>query len=513
IVLPAGASADDHFAAGDLAAVIAERTNLTLVVTAGEPQPGDIALKQVKEPLASGPEAYRVVVGEHIEAVAADAAGLFYAACTIGQLTGPGGALPRVTIEDWPAYPLRGLQYDVARGQTVETGWWEKLIRELARCKLNAIMVYGENDYAFRGFPFLGRAGTFTPEKAQHLADFARRYHVQLIPQFEALGHASAVLSSKELEPLREAGGPWVYCTSKQATWDFLDRIFAELVEQFPDSRYLHVGADEFEMAFGKCPDCAAKVARVGLGGLYAEHMNKLNALGRKHGRKMLFWPSHAGPSDDLSYMTIANAASLQRDCIPTEWIYHGPTSYPEIARYQDLGFEDVWVSPAVVCFSVIWPDYPTTYRGIRGFLRAGDARGSRGAMTTTWEWMHGALAANSLLGMVYAAECAWSLGQTTTADFERRFAGWYFGVDDPAGESLHQALAVPWPDGASGALLRNQRLLTELAWAAPATVRRLVIKQPQLHDVAPSLAAVEQAIARVDALQQRAVRNAALLD
>lgn len=503
---------EDRFAAEDLAAVLRERCGRSPAVVVDAPRPGDIALKRGELP-AGGPEAYRVeVTAGGVTGTAADAAGLFYAACTIGQLAAPDGRLPLCRIADRPAFGLRGIQYDVARGQTVPVEWWERLIRTLARWKLNAIMIYGEDDYQFVAFPFLGRPGTFTPDKARRLSDYARRYHLQLIPQFEALGHASAVLGHDELKALRENGSPWVFCTSNEQTWRFLDTVFGELAEQFPDSRYLHIGADEFEFDFGKCPQCRAKVEAGGYGALYAEHLNRLRELCEKHGRTMLFWPSHGGPSPELSWMSVQYAAQLDKRCIPTEWIYHGPAAYPELEQYQQLGYQDVWAAPAVVCYSRIWPDYVTTFRGIRGFLRAGRDRGIGGVMTTTWEWMHGGLAANSMVGLAYAAECAWNPDSTAVTDFLRRFGAELFGVGD--GKLVQEALVWPWPRSGTAARLYDGTYVRDLLWAQPTAVRRgFSMRQPERAAEAPTaVAALDVALARVGDLERRATRNGDVL-
>ncbi|MBC7288862.1 MAG: family 20 glycosylhydrolase, partial [Armatimonadetes bacterium] len=405
-----------------------------------------------------------------------------------------------------------------ARGQTVNVEWWKRLIRSLARYKLNALMIYGENDYRFEAYPFLGREGTFTPEKARELSEYAHRYHVQLIPQFESLGHASAVLRSEQLADLREAGSTWVFCTSNPKTWEFLERVIDELCRQFPYAQYIHVGADEFEFDFGKCPSCRAKVEQVGYTGLYAEHMNRLNEIIRKRGRTMLFWPSHGGPTAELSYLTIkaAQAGLMKLDCIPTEWIYHGPAQYPEIKQYQDLGFADVWASPAVVCFSIIWPDYRTTYRGIRGFLRAGAERGIKGAMTTTWEWMHGGVVANSMLGMVYAAECAWSLGRTTVADYERRYAASWLGLpaDEASAAMVHELLAMPWPADGELSFMNNAHLMQRLFWSEPRELQWITAQEKVLTGDAGRkvVAHVDGLLERLGQMRAAAKRNADLL-
>lgn len=522
IVLAGHTADEDRFAAEDLADQLAERAGLKPSVAADAPgivlelvSPTRLAVqaRRLDLDLPETPAGtYLVQVADTVHAWAADSDGLFYAAQTIAQLVTPDGTLPRCQIADWPAYPVRGLQYDVARGQTVEVDWWKRVIRDLARCKLNMLVVYGEDDYAFERYPFLGREGTFTPEKAKLLSEYAHRYHMQLVPQFESLGHAGAVLRHEELADLREAGGSWVFCTSEPKVWEFLDNIYAELTEQFPYAEYIHVGGDEFESGFHKCERCREK----SIGELYAEHMNKLNALCRKHDRTMLFWPSHRGPTDELSYMSVKYIDMLDKDCIPTEWIYHGPSTYPQIEQYQDLGFEDCWVSPAVVCFSRLWPDYRTTWRGIRGFHRAGHERGVKGCMTTTWEWRNGGIVSNSLPGMFYAAECAWSLGATSVGDYLRRYAALWYGDPRPeAGEELNAAVIEPWPREGRAAVCYNSRLISGAWSVSPRRVRlEYALKSPLLTDAAAEIiAANEQALARLESLRGHATRNADLLD
>lgn len=532
IVLVGKPTAADRFAAQDLADQLNERTKRRLkIVETTSAKPGDVVLRRTSSselaksqpghrpafpPDCHWDQAYSLTVTDRAAVTAVGEPGLFYGAQTVAQLVSTKPEIPRCQVNDWPAYPLRGLQWDVARGQTVKADFWKYALRELGRCKLNAVMIYGEDDYRLRRYPFLGREDTFTPEKVSELSAFAEKYHVQLIPQFEALGHAGAVLGHEELKDLREAGGSWVFCTSSPKTWEFLDNVFGELAEQFPNSRYFHVGGDEFEDGFAKCEQCQARVKEIGLGGLYAEHMNKLNAIVKKHGRAMLFWPSHAASTPELSYLTLNNRDKMERDCIPTEWIYHGPPSYPEIKQYQDAGFKDVWTSPAVVCYSIIYPDYPTTYRGIRGFLRAGKERGVKGTCTTTWEWMHGALFENSWLGLLYAAECGWSLGKSSSSDFNRRFAHHWLGLTSAdSADCIADTIAEPWPSAGPGAICRNGTLMRDLFWCEPKRVRREFAMKKGLGPESSQaiVVAAEAALERLSTIRAEANRNKRMLE
>ena len=529
IVVAPGAPELVASAAQELHDLVAERTGVELVVAASAESaaPGiRLVLAAVGSPAAAPippqGESYELTLtAQGATVTGRDAAGCFYGAMTLGQLaqSAPGGgvALPCGRILDGPAFPQRLIQYDVARGQTIEVDYVKRMIRELARCKINGLVFYMEDDFQFRQFPFLGRPGTFTHDKARELSTFARRYGVQLIPQFEALGHASAVLRHNELTGLREGGDAWVFCTSAPATWAFFDAVFGELAEAFPDAAFIHTGGDEFESGFGKCERCKATVATRGLGGLYADHMNQLNALVKKRGRTMLFWPSHTGPTPELSDMSLKYQSQLEKDCIPTEWIYHGPATYPTLEAYQQAGFKDVFCSPAVESYSRVWPDHVTTLRAIRGFYRAGLERGCGGAYCTTWEFMHGALWENSWYGLLFAAECSWNPGSTSQSQFTRRFADVWWGLtpaDDAVAATVAAAVLEPLPSSGPAALWHSGVYLRDLLWApAPRVLREFALKRPEVAANVDGLrTAIAAATGQLESLAPRIRRNALTL-
>lgn len=467
------------------------------------------------------PEGYVLEISkEKASIVGDDETGLFYGVETLCQLLkkGPDGGVraPALQIRDWPSYPLRGFQYDIARGQTVDVEFCKRVIREAARYKMNCIMFYMEDDYKFEKYPFTGRPGTFTKAKAQELSKYADQYHVMLIPQYESLGHAGAVLGHPEMKDLREGTSAWVFCTNEPKVWQFLDDAYAELAEAFPNSKYIHVGGDEFEGPFGTCERCRAIRDKQGLGALYVMHMNKLNELCKKYHRTMMFWPSHQGPTPEESYLTLKNADKMERDCIPTEWIYHGPAAYPEIEQYQKAGFMDVCVSPAVESYSRIWPDYVTTFRAIRGFYQAGADRKCGAAICTTWEFMTGALIENSMYGLVYAGECGWSLGQGSRLDYNRRFAANWLGNHGPqAAQLIDDTIYLPVPTTGPAAFWRDGRLVREIFWANPATFRRSVMQRDAtLVQRAPELdKAMQAALDRLTEIRKTSTSNLMTLD
>jgi hypothetical protein len=135
--------------------------------------------------------------------------------------------------------------------------------------------------------------------------------------------------------------------------------------------------------------------------------------------------------------------------------------------------------------------------------------------MTTTWEWMHGAVVANSMLGFGYVAECSWSLGKTSVKDFERRFGRRWLGLrEGDVGGAVHSVLAAPWPAQGPAAVMRNGRLMEDLFWKDPRSVcRQLALRHEALRTGASEIAkAADDALSRLAALRKDARSNADLL-
>ena len=524
-------SPEDRLAAFSLRDEIRLRTGLRLGVRQGIPrEAAGIALgvlgrdeeirEQVARPVTREQGYALEVTPGSIAICGADSAGLFYGMQTLLQLlpergsaglTTSGRAIPALTIRDWPALRYRMVQYDIARGQTVNVAFCKHVIRTLAHYKINQLMFYLEDDFKYRAYPFLGREGTFTHENASELSRFARDYHVELVPEIESLGHAGALLSHPELADLRDAGNPWNFCPCAPGTLPFLGNVYTELADAFGGG-FLHVGGDEFEGGFAKDERCKGPLAEWGFEGLYARYMTQLDEAVKARGRRMMIWAAH---ENDL---TLRAGDRLSKNMIIFEWIYHGPAEYPTIERYQQAGFE-VYVVPSVVDYSRIYPDYETTFRAVRGFIGAGAARGVMGECTTTWELMQGALFENSWYGLIYSADCGWAPQQAEKASFDERFAALWFGAPGAGREMGALLTDLVGGDG----FWRDGLLVTQIFWASPERVRREFVGpatavgadgRPPLPEQAVRLvAAADAAVARIEALRPRVRRNHLTLD
>jgi hexosaminidase len=224
-----------------------------------------------------GPEGYGLEVEPHrITVSASSAAGLFYGAVTLWQLLPPGvnaGEIPAQSIRDAPAYAWRGVMLDSAR-HFQSPAFIRSMIDWMAWHKLNVLHWHLTDDQGWRleirKYPRLTSVGAwrvdpdgtryggfYTQNEVRDIVRFAATRHVQIVPEIEMPGHATAAIAAYPALGARNAttGAPplavsasWGVHTHlfnlEPQTFTFLESVLAEMMELFPGP-YLHIGGDE----------------------------------------------------------------------------------------------------------------------------------------------------------------------------------------------------------------------------------------------------------------------------
>jgi hexosaminidase len=236
-----------------------------------------------------GAEGYSLVAAsDRITISAATPAGLFYGGVTLWQLMtakpqqGIGVNVPAVNIVDAPRFQWRGLMLDSARHfQSVE--YVKQFIDWMALHKLNTLHWHLTDDQGWRieikKYPRLTSVGAwrvpagpaaranidpktgkprviggfYTQEQIRDVVAYAAARHVNVVPEIEMPGHATAaVVAYPELgvtrNPSKAVPEEWgIFPTLfnvEESTFTFLANVLGEVIELFP-SQYIHVGGDE----------------------------------------------------------------------------------------------------------------------------------------------------------------------------------------------------------------------------------------------------------------------------
>ncbi len=284
-----------------------------------------------------GNEGYALSVKKDGVVISAPApAGIFYAIQTLRQLLPveaetQGAALPEkvawkipcVEIEDRPRFQWRGLMMDCSR-TFWKKSFLKRKIRLMSLYKLNRLHLHLTDDQGWRlqirklpelteiGSKFGAkygeapeRQGFYTQEDIKEIIAYAARYNVEIIPEIEMPGHATAALTV--YPDLSCSGGPFeifpffkgpgitkdIFCAGNEKTFEFLEEVLGEVVDLFP-SEFVHIGGDEAPKdRWSKCPKCQARIKGEGLKNeqeLQSYFIKRIEKFLHARGKRLIGW-------------------------------------------------------------------------------------------------------------------------------------------------------------------------------------------------------------------------------
>lgn len=238
----------------------------------------------------SEPEAYRMNISKkRVTITATDSAGSYWGSRTLLQMLAQNPTeLPCGSAWDAPRYKLRGFMLDAAR-LPITMDYLKDVVRVMSWYKMNDLQLHlndnfifhehyvdaGEDPFrksyaAFRlqsnmkgkdGTPLTAQDLFYTRKEFRDLVSFARQRGVNIVPEFDAPGHA---LSFTRVRPDLIYKGPMNHAkrrcemldAANPETLSFVSQVWDEYLQgntpTFAGCKVVHVGADEF---FGAAED------------------------------------------------------------------------------------------------------------------------------------------------------------------------------------------------------------------------------------------------------------------
>jgi hexosaminidase len=312
-------------AAANYLAGLWRRTNnlqLRVVAARAEPawRPGDACTIVFQRAAGFGNEGYRVEVGtQQITVSASTDAGLLYGAVTLWQLLPTrlqSGTVAAQTIVDSPRFAWRGLLLDSSR-HFQSTAFIRSMIDWMAWHKLNVLHWHLTDDQGWRlqirRYPKLtsvgawrgsGRSaygGFYTQAEVAGIVRFAAERHVQIVPEIDMPGHATAAIAAypwlgSSSEPLVVSSSWGVHrhlFNLEPRTFQFLDDVLDEVMQLFP-SPFVHVGGDEaVKDEWNASMQVQARARELGISdsaALQAYFTRRMARYVEKHGKRLVGW-------------------------------------------------------------------------------------------------------------------------------------------------------------------------------------------------------------------------------
>ena len=281
-------------------------------------------------------EEYKLIIAQDkITIEAGSPAGIFHGQQTFRQLVlsefkDGQLVLPCAEITDYPRFSWRGFMLDCSR-YFYSVEFIKDLIDVLSLHHINRFHWHLTDDQGWRfpaaEYPLLADIGSrrinnrlrgktfysdgfYTENDIREIVDFAAQRHIEVIPEVDLPGHASAILAA--YPELGCTGGPYrvedrfgifedVLCAGNDKILDLFAAIFDSLVKLFP-SKWVHIGGDEVLFnRWEECPKCQKRLAELGLNKtpeLQSWITQKLVQILSKHGKIAIGWDEIIDASD-----------------------------------------------------------------------------------------------------------------------------------------------------------------------------------------------------------------------
>jgi hexosaminidase len=418
--------ADSQFAADDLAQVLRERG---VSMTAGGFRIDLSPHASAGLPAEARAEGYTIAVsGLTLTVSAPSTAGVFYGAQTVKQMidgTGANAILHAATIKDWPAMKYRGLHDDLSRGPVPTLAFQKHMIQTLAAYKVNLYSPYYEETQQYITDPLASVPnGSISPADAKELSAFAAKYHITVVPEQEAFGHLRHILNWEQYSQVAETPHGAVLAPGQPHSLEIIKSWFTELAQDYPNSPFLHLGADEtFDLGVGQTK---ADVDARGRAAVYLDFMQQIVTTLQPLHKRLLFWGDIA---QDAPALLKAMPKSFKDQTIAVAWGYSpSPTGFAKIITpYSNAGIE-VWVAPAINNYRQVYPNFNLALPDIQQFTRDGQHYGATGQLNTLWNDDGESLADQNWYGLLFGAAAAWQPGESSIPAFQQAYGQVFHG-------------------------------------------------------------------------------------
>lgn len=441
LVAVPGHDAEDEFAARDLEDALKRITpsddasrapqppyRITLLRSSSDAAKAGLAGNNLAFDPVMESEGYVLVIGPHEAAIiGATGSGIFYGVQTFKQLLPLPGA-PRVlstgTVRDWPAMQYRGISDDLSRGPFPTLDFQKHQVRVFASFKINIYSPYFENTLLYPDHPLAAPpGGSLTPAQVADLVDYARQYHVTILPDQESFGHLHSVVQWELYQDQAETPHGYLIAPGTDGTLPLIKDWFTQIAQEFP-SPFMHVGADEtFDLGLGRTRD---SVAQQGYGPVYVAFLKQIHDTLAPLNRRLLFWGDIGDANPDA-------VAGIPKDMIAVPWNYSAQADFGKLIQPFARNGMETWVAPGDSNWNEVYPRDKTALWNIQGFIAAGQSLASTGALTTVWNDDGEGLFNMDWYGVLFGAVAAWQPGQTSIADYQDSY-GPVFHLD-PGGK------------------------------------------------------------------------------
>jgi len=251
-----------------------------------------------------------------------------------GMLMGHVGE--KLDICETPAFDTLGLMPDVSRNAVMKVESVKQLARIAAMEGFNAMMLYTEDTYEMKEYPYFGHLrGRYTAEELREVDDYCYALGIELIPCIQTLAHLNAIFEWPAFDKYRDCND--ILCAEEPIVYEMIECMLRTMRQNLRSHR-INLGLDEAHMlGVGKYLDKNGYHKR---SDIMLRHIQKITELCKKYDYEPRMWSDMFFRMQNNGEYRVPGTVIDPKvvECVPPEmtlvyWDYH----YPEKEHYDEM--------------------------------------------------------------------------------------------------------------------------------------------------------------------------------
>lgn len=179
-----------------------------------------------------------------------------------------------------------GPMLDMSRNAVMRVESVKKYLNYVACMGLNIIMLYTEDTYEVKKYPYFGyMRGRYTLQELKEIDDYANSLGIEVIPCIQTLGHMANYLKWPAASEIKDTAS--VMLADEEKTYELIEECIKTMRSVFR-SDAIHIGMDEtHDLGLGKH---LKKFGFENQYSIYMRHLNRVCDICKKYGYQPIMW-------------------------------------------------------------------------------------------------------------------------------------------------------------------------------------------------------------------------------
>jgi hexosaminidase len=294
-------------------------------------------------------------------------------------------------LNETPQFTSNGVMVDTSRNAVLTVEGIKTLLRKMALMGLNLMMVYTEDTFTVKKYPYFGyMRGRYSEDELKKCDDYAHQLGIEMIPCIQTLAHLTEALKWNYAADIRDTSD--ILLVGSEETYQFIDELIVSVSRPFRSKR-IHIGMDEAHMlGLGKYLELHGYKKRFSI---MNEHLQKVVSLAESKGLNPMIWSdmyfrlgSKTGNYYDLEADIPEDVIqSIPKNVQLVYWdYYHEDEAFYEafIKKHKEFGSDPIFAG-GVWTWNGISPNYGKTIVTTEAALKACKKEEIKEVFATMW--------------------------------------------------------------------------------------------------------------------------------